>query len=128
MDSRRQPIEFHADGDRQLPNPFLVIANTTLPPAHGAQPATGVVALEVIPVDYAAQLRDSMVVGEQILAEISIFGTTTGNKDIEFRPFVYPIELCDGCLTLCAREADHADGQCQDNSGQDGRVCVDPDC
>ena len=93
--------------------------------------------MEVIPVDYAAQLRDSMFVGGPILAEIRIFGTTTGDKDVEFRPFDYPIELCDGCLTLCARadirdrmldEADFSDGQCQDNSGQDGRICIDPDC
>jgi hypothetical protein len=93
----------------------------------------------VIPIDYAAQLDDGgdRFVGAQILAEIQIFGTTTGDVDIDFKPFVYPIELCDGCLHVCRQrdirdkmrdEEDFIGQMCNDNSGIDGRVCIDPDC
>ena len=135
MDIQRRTIKF-SDG---LPNPFLVNTNNSLSPATGTEPATGIATVEVIPTDYAAQLDDGgeRFVGAQILAEIQIFGTTTGDVDIDFKPWVYSIELCDGCLTLC-QQADIRDemldpeefigDRCNDNAGADNRVCIDPDC
>jgi hypothetical protein len=119
-----------------LPNPFLVTTNNSLFPAAGATPSAGVAAVEVIPTAYAPYLFDFK--GQEILAEIQIQGTTTGDVDIEFKPFSYPIEICDGCLTICSsklldpalkldREAIAMD-RCDDNSGVDGRICWDPDC
>ena len=136
MDARRRTIAFTRE-EEALPNPFLVTTNNSLPPASGSQPSTGVAAVEVIPVDYAAQLNSPMFVGAQIMAEIQIFGTTTGDVDVEFKPFTYPIEICDGCLTFCQNadirdrmldEEDFIGEECADNSGQDGRVCIDPGC
>lgn len=138
MDIQRRTIRFSGGGE-ELPNPFLVTTNNSLSPATGAEPATGIATVEVIPVDYAAQLDDGgeRFVGAQILAEIQLFGTTTGDVDIDFKPWVYAIELCDGCLTLClnqdirdmALDRDDVIGdRCADNSGSDGRVCIDPDC
>jgi hypothetical protein len=117
-----------------LPNPFLVNTANSLFPAVGSTPSTGVAAIEAIPKAYASQLDG--FVGSQILAHIQIFGTTTGDIDINFKPFVYPIEICDGCLTLCQSDldmhmkmrSDITKDRCDDNSGSDDRVCIDPDC
>ncbi len=128
-----ETLEFEEEED-PLPNPFLVTTNNSLYPAVGATPSSGVAAVEVIPTAYAPYLFDFK--GQEILAEIQIQGTTTGDVDIEFKPFSYAIEICDGCLTRClsvltasmmSRE-DAAMDQCDDNSGVDGRMCWDPDC
>jgi hypothetical protein len=135
MDIQRRTIKFSGD----LPNPFLVTTNNSLSAATGSEPATGIAVVEVIPSDYAVQLDDGgeRFVGAQILAEIQIFGTTTGDVDIDFKPWVYAIELCDGCLTVCQQRdirdnmldpADFIGDDCNDNSGTDGRVCIDPGC
>jgi hypothetical protein len=135
MTIRRQPIAFDRE-DPVLPNPFLVTTNNSLFPAQGSTPSTGIAAVEIIPTNYAAQLDG--FIGGQILAEIQIFGTTTGDVDVEFKPFVYPVEICDGCLTKClsrdilARmmsvEEDVIKDECDDNSSSDGRYCIDPEC
>jgi hypothetical protein len=132
MTLQRETLLFDEE-DPPLPNPFLVTTNNSLFPAVGSTPSSGVAAVEVIPTAYAPYLSDFD--GDQILAEIKIQGTTTGDVDVEFKPFDYPIEICDGCLTMCfskltsemTRE-DFAMDECDDNSGQDGRICFDPDC
>jgi hypothetical protein len=132
MDIMRVPLRFE---EGALPNPFRVTTNNSLFPATGSTPSTGVAAIEVIPSDYAPYLAD-MFVDAQILAEIQIFGTTTGDVDIEFKPFLYPILICDGCLTVCQGDIDGETltmedvikGQCDDNSSADGRYCIDPGC
>jgi hypothetical protein len=132
MTIQRQVIRFNRTST-MLPNPFLVPTNNSLFPATGATPSTGIAAIEVIPADYATQL--DAFIGSQILAEIQIFGTTTGDVDVEFKPFLYPIEICYLCMTHCLSEfgedespEDFAEGECFDNSGSDGRICVDPNC
>lgn len=129
-------IDFDRMG-AELPNPFTVTANNTLAPATGTEPAVGVVAVEAIPVPYAAQLdsfRDT-----QILAEVQVFGTTIGDVDVDFKPFTFPVQLCMGCMYFCLDddllgadpvidpETIYGD-QCPDNAGADGRACIDPDC
>lgn len=128
-----ETLSFDAE-DEELPNPFLVTTNNSLFPAMGSTPASGVAAVEVIPTAYAQYLQD--FVGQEILAEIQILGTTTGDVDIEFKPFSYPIEICDGCLSRCASylietmmdRKDYAMDECDDNAGADGRMCWDPQC
>jgi hypothetical protein len=114
-----------------LPNPFRVKANITVPPTSSADPTQGEVPIETIPVGYAPQLDD--YVGNQIMAEITLFGTTIGDVDIDFRPFSFPIYICQGCLTVCESSLDMTDTKqdiygdhCDDNAGADGRVCVIP--
>jgi hypothetical protein len=132
MTLQRETLTFDDEAD-PLPNPFLVTTNNSLFPAVGSTPSSGIAAVEVVPTAYAPYLSD--FVGDQILAEIQIQGTTTGDVDVEFKPFDYPIEICDGCLTMCGsiltpeltRESFAMD-QCDDNSGSDGRICFDPDC
>jgi hypothetical protein len=122
------------DEEEPLPNPFLVTTNNSLFPAMGATPSSGVAAVEVIPVAYAPYLTD--YIGQEILAEIQILGTTTGDVDVEFKPFSYPVEICDGCLSRCAsfltesmmKREDFSMDECDDNAGADGRICWDPEC
>jgi hypothetical protein len=134
MNLQKQPLLF-ADDEGTLPNPFLVTTGGILEPATSNESASGVSAVEVIPVAYTPFLYD--FVNDQILAEIQLFGTTTGDVDVDFQPFVYPIEICDGCMTLCQTTLDASmmlredvvgEDNCDDNSGADGRVCIDPGC
>lgn len=133
MDITRATIAFDA-GEDVLPNPFQVTTNNVLFPTMSTTPSTAVASVEVIPKAYAAQLVN--FVGEQILAEIQIFGTTTGDVDVDLKPFVYTIQICDGCLTLSAcnipeeMSLDEVYGEetCRDDASADGRVCVDRGC
>lgn len=117
-----------------LPNPFGVVSNATIFRTSEDDLSAGIVTVETIPSAYADQFDNFD--GEEILAEITLFGTTLGDQDVELRPFVYPIRLCDGCLTLCrgdlpldATDADiYGEGVCTDNAGADGRFCVDAEC
>jgi hypothetical protein len=121
-----------------LPNPFLVVANNTLSPSQGGDPSVGIAVVRAIPTDYAHQLvKYAIPVSQEILVEVQLFGTTIGNEDIDFKPFTYPVRICDGCLTRCLASDVMAHGltpgdiygtDCPDNAGADGRVCVDPGC
>jgi hypothetical protein len=117
--------------DDDLPNPFRVKANNTLQPTTGRDPTTGIVSVEAIPVGYDEQL--SGYIEKQIMAEVQIFGTTLGDVEIDFKPFSFPIRICEGCLTRCkstvpdgTSDSDIYGDQCPDNGAQDGRVCLDP--
>jgi hypothetical protein len=139
MNLQRQPLLFD-DEESPLPNPFLVTTGGIIEPATSSgDPARGIAFVEVIPVAYAPYLSD--FVGDQILAELQVFGTTTGDVDIDFQPFTYPIDICRGCRTVCSTllaptnpndgaptREDLTDGECDNNSGADASYCVDPDC
>lgn len=133
MDISRRPIAFTRTTPA-LPNPFLVTTNGSLFPTDGDEPSTQVAFVEAIPNAYAEQLNN--FAGQQILAEVQIFGTTTGDVDVDLKPFVYTIQICDGCLTLCggcftdedSEEDIYGEGVCTDDASSDGRVCVDAAC
>ena len=132
MDINKKTLMFKATP--ALPNPFLVTTTNSLSPSTGTTPSTGIAALEAIPVAYAPYLTG--FVGRQVLAEIQIFGTTTGDVDVDFKPFTYPIEICERCLIVCKSELDammldrdtFVGDHCNDNSGNDDRVCFDDHC
>jgi hypothetical protein len=135
MNLERVPIRFdRKDKDNPLPNPFVVTANNTLGPASGTEASVGVVAVEAIPVAYAAQLDKFRT--EQILAEVQIFGTTIGDVDVDFKPFTFPVQLCWGCLYMCSSKlvtemldpSEVYGDECPDDAGADGRICIDPNC
>lgn len=134
MNLQRQTLLFE---EAQLPNPFLVTTGGILEPSSGTEPANGIAFVEVIPIAYAPYLGD--FVNDQILAEVQLFGTTTGDVDVDFQPWVYPVDICDGCLTFCASVFSQAEmggpsldefteGTCRDNAGADDRICVDSGC
>jgi len=132
MDINRATLAFD-QLETPLPNPFLVTTSNSLFPTDGTTPSTAVAAVEVIPTAYAPELSDFAEDQAQILAEIQIFGTTTGDVDVDLKPFVYTIQICDGCMTLCAADIPkdtpddeiYGEDTCIDNASADGRVCVD---
>ncbi|MET0390176.1 MAG: hypothetical protein ABW321_29660 [Polyangiales bacterium] len=118
-----------------LPNPYRVQTASSLSPSTGSEPATGIVEIEAIPQAYAPMLDTYR--GDSILLEVQVFGTTTGDVDVDFRPFLYPLAICAGCLSRCRSEftGDKAAdltaikaNQCDDNGAQDGRYCIDSGC
>jgi hypothetical protein len=136
MDIRKNTIVF-GEGADALANPFLVTTNNSLPPSVGDEASTGIATIEAIPSAYGSFFNNKTFLNQQILAEIQIFGTTTGDVDIDFKPFVYAVEICSQCLVRClARditammlERDDLVGEkCDDDSGADGRYCIDPGC
>jgi hypothetical protein len=135
MTLQKETILFNRNPKTTLPNPFTVTTANVLSPSDGTSPSRGLAVVEAIPSAYADQL--DRFKDKQIIAEITIFGTTLGDVDIDFKPFAYPIQLCDGCLTLCHNrdillndlDLDEVYGMdCRDNAGQDGRICVDNGC
>jgi hypothetical protein len=132
MDINHATIAFDRE-EPALPNPFVVTVSDTLLPTDGTNPETGLAHVEVIPTAYAPELDRFAQEQQQILAEIQIFGTTTGDVDVDLKPFVYTIQLCDGCMTLCrsmledeiSDEEIYGEDVCIDNASADGRVCVD---
>jgi hypothetical protein len=136
MNKNQETLPFKkADGtfDPALPNPFRVQTANSLFPTTTSDPSTGVVAVEAIPKAYGPKLTG--FADDKILIEVQIFGTTTGDVDIDFKPFIYPVAICRGCLSMC--ESEITDGHskddlygtgCKDNSAQDGRLCIDGSC
>lgn len=131
MDLQRRLILFDRF-DEILPNPFLVTVGNSIFTSDGQSPGIGIAAVEVIPVAYAPQLDQFAEQDQQVLAEIQIFGTTTGDVDVDFQPFSYPIDICNGCLTISESELearnisrdDLVGNNCDDNAGAEGRWCI----
>jgi hypothetical protein len=132
MSSRQETISFDRVSPA-VPNPFMYLSSMTLLPAAGGATATGIFEIEVVPQGYASQLDG--FVGSQVLASISLQALDADDAPVTFRPFIYPITLCDGCLSICTTSLapgttrqDVVRDKCDDNSGSDNRICIDPDC
>jgi hypothetical protein len=112
------------------PNPYRVQTATSLPPTTGSTPSSSIATIEAIPKAYAEQL--TAYAGDSVLLEIQLFGTTTGDLDIDFRTFLYPIAICAGCMSRCNSDMVSTDvalpSQCKDNRAQDDFTCISPDC
>jgi hypothetical protein len=126
-----QPIiQFGVD---QFPNPYTATTNVTFASASELE-QLAVVVLEVIPSSYKPALEPFS--GKQVLAKIQLHGTTTSGEKIDATPFVYPIQICIHCLTFCnsmlkdkmQTRQEFVGAICDDNSGNDDRVCLDADC
>lgn len=118
---QRQRLFFDR-GDSPLPNPFHATATGTLPPG-----ASGVVDLELIPKAYALQLGD--FVGDRLDVVLLLIGKTSSGDQAESARARIPIEICDGCRTLCATDPDATDATCSDpDLGPLREACVDPGC
>lgn len=115
-----------------LPNPFSVVTFATVPPSEQLEPGAGVALVEVIPSHYAQHLEVLGGGGGTLVAEITLFGETTGGVSVELAEYRFPIQLCDGCLTFCGLSSSDAEdlreGQCADNAGADGRACIQLTC
>jgi hypothetical protein len=136
MNKNEETLNFllpNKSADPLYPNPYRVHTAASLEPTVSASEAsTGYVQIEAIPKAYASKLTGYN--GNSILLEVQVFGTTTGDVDVDFRPFLYPLVICTGCMSSCYGDIKSdtvttttGDG-CQDNGAQDGRRCIDPGC
>jgi hypothetical protein len=109
--------------DERTPNPFMVVSDATLEPLDG-EPQDAIARVDAISTVHAAQL--SAFVDQRIIAEARLFGATLRNGRFTVRPFSYPIELCEGCLTRC--RSGTTTQECPGLAGADGTTCIGEDC
>lgn len=113
-----------------LPNPFSVTTFAMVPPSELEDPGAGIALVEVIPSFYAPQLMQLAGRGGTVVAAITLFGETTGGVEVELAEYRIPIQLCNGCLTVCREDLDLTqledlvEGTCNDNASADGRYCI----
>ncbi len=85
-----------------LPNPFSVPLTVYVPAAASADaPGVGTGVLELIPPDYAVSLPIPPGGSTLLLASVRLVGQTQGEIDIETGEWLYPINVCNGCLLAC---------------------------
>lgn len=132
MDLEQRTIVFNRDA-QQLANPLSFIGTRILlPPAESDRTTHGVITVDLIPAAYAAQL--DAFDGQQILAEIRLNVTGGSGSRVSIPAFVYPIDLCIGCLSICLTSLEDQNlddvygDDCTDNAAADGRLCIDADC
>jgi hypothetical protein len=92
-----------------VPNPFIVPATGFVPSSTGSMAGVGLGTIQLIPQLVGESLRDDVGAGSDrmvILASFHAIGTTAGGAAIRMPEFVWPITLCNGCLTQCARDTD----------------------
>jgi hypothetical protein len=125
----KNPVQF---GDGK-PNPFLTTTSLSFESADNGE-MYGVAELEVVPVGYKAGL--TQFADQQIYALIELHASTSSKRAVEAMTFLYPIEICIGCLTVCTSyldaqkltREDLIGDHCDDESGNDERVCIDTGC
>jgi len=114
LDSAGVPLALPAT----LPNPFRLPAQGFVPSATDPEtPGAGLVRATIIPDAY----RTSLTAGTEIVASVTLLGTTPGGLAIEASPFPFRIDLCNGmCLLGCVDNPDDSLASC--TPGQDSAV------
>jgi len=85
-----------------LPNPFAIPAGSVAVPSGDGETAGESLGLvQIIPSAYAAELASVAGTDAQIVVAIVAVGTTLGGAEVVSYEFIYPIQLCSGCLTAC---------------------------
>lgn len=82
-----------------LPNPFTVTASDYVPSATGVVESRAVGSLEIVPPLYGAALA-GMGGNFTIVAAVTAFGETNGDVAVESGEFLWPIDVCQGCLFI----------------------------
>jgi hypothetical protein len=104
-----------------LPNPYRINTAGTIAPGTSSAGASGVVGLEIIPPLYG----DSLVeVAGRILISVRVTGTTSGGATIESGEYLFPMDLCPGCLVACDPELTTTEAVCL--LGQDRTSIIGP--
>jgi len=80
------------------PNPFSTIGSGFVNPAGGTDPGLGWIFVDIIPSALTESVASAVAGSGVLLAKIKVFGETLGGQEIQSGEFVYPIQLCRGCL------------------------------
>lgn len=102
-----------------LVNPYRVDTNAVLPVSEGGTPSEEVAAAIGIPGSYQDALRGLLAAGyTSVLLDIRAGATTYGGFSQRSAPFLWPVDLCEGCLgVLCETATDLDEDSCL--KGQD---------
>jgi hypothetical protein len=99
---------------------FTTVATGFAPQASGREPGLGLVEATLVPGSVGSP-------GQVVVARAKVFGTTVGGLEVESAEFLFPVDVCVGCLVLFppgTRDPDPMVLQCR--SGPDvklERVC-----
>lgn len=104
-----------------LPNPYRITTAATIAPGTSSAGASGVAGLEIIPPLYGESLTD---VAGRILVSVQITGTTSGGATITSGEYLFPMDLCPGCLVACDPELTTTEAICL--FGQDRTAIIGP--
>jgi hypothetical protein len=91
-----------------LVNPYRVDTTAVLPVSEGEAPTREVAAAVGIPASYGAALRGI----PSVLLEIHAIGTTFGGFTQRSAPFLWPVDICEGCLTRRVCTPEQAEESC----------------
>ena len=104
------PVDFGG-----LPSHFRTHAHATVQCAGPDGPGLGVTDVELVPVAYAAALAGLDDV--HLIASVRLLGRTLVDVPVESAEFLFPIDVCSGCLYECVTDVADATTVC--SPGQD---------
>ncbi len=119
LDADRNPLYGAGDGG------YTVDGTTTVPSGGTDGPGRAVGDLRIIPPSVSADLLNRVGQDGTIYASVEAFGRTLGDTRVRLDAFLWPIQLCFGCLRACADSGSAETTFCY--PGQDNSVPVD-DC
>lgn len=79
---------------------YRVAASAFIPAGTDTMPSQGVGTIEIIPQALAADIAAITPVGipRDIVARVTAFGETSGGNHIDMNDWIFPVEICNGCL------------------------------
>jgi hypothetical protein len=116
-----------------LATKFSTPVFSTVEPGDSSKPGKALIQIEIIPRALLSKIR-SHNNNELLTAIVKLFGETTAGREVEADEFIFPFEVCDGCMTLETANTDctlsdsqqeFIDGMttCQSGRGYDGAYC-----
>lgn len=104
-----------------LPNPYRITTGATIAPGTSSAGASGIAALEIVPPLYGDSLIE---VAGRVLVSVRVTGTTSGGATITSGEYVFPLDLCPGCLLACDPSLTTVEPTCL--VGQDRTTVIGP--
>jgi hypothetical protein len=95
------------EGNRYIPD-FSVYGSGTVNPGSGEEAGFGAFVAELIPSSVGETLLaelDGTPNTRTVIANVKVFGETTGGQEIESAEFTFPITACWGCLVAFPADA-----------------------
>jgi len=90
-----------------LPNPFTIPAGSiVVPSGDGMSGGESLGSAQIIPAAYVGELAAVAGTDGQVVVAVTAIGTTLGGAEVVSNPFIFPIQLCSGCLTACLMDAE----------------------
>lgn len=95
---------------------YTTTISGTIDPEPGADAGYGVTQVVMVP-------PGAVNAPGSYIANVTVFGETLGNQDVETGEFNFPIEICDGCLVFFNKDSQDA-GTCVAPTGDPVGLCL----